>query len=339
MASRKRRRGKNSFPGFRRLDRRWQWLFVLLLVVIAVAVEFYIERRHTRPAPPSATITTQPAESIHLLLGNPSNAIAEAAHRDNYLMIKPYYALAYNNSKGTANWVSWRVVAADLGDAPRQPSFSTDTDLPAGFVRISHKDYTGSGFDRGHLCPHADRDATAAMSASTFVMTNIIPQAPNVNEKAWARLENYCRRQVRRRHHLYIIAGPTGIGGRGLEGYKETIANGKVTVPAACWKIIVIVPEAGGGDDLAKISADTRTIAIVMPNDNTQVDDQWAEYRTSVAEIERRTGYRFFDRLPAEVAAALKQKVDRTRIASRKSSPPPFPGMPEEGELETADVR
>ncbi|MCC7350514.1 MAG: DNA/RNA non-specific endonuclease [Phycisphaerales bacterium] len=324
-----------------------KWPIILILVVIAVGVEWYVQNRREQPAKPP-TATTSPAtttaarpDSVHLLLGNPSDATADPTHRDNYLMIKPYYALSYNNSKGTANWVSWRVVAADLGDAPRQPSFDPDTQLPYGFVRIVHRDYSGSGFDRGHLCPHADRDATAAMSASTFVMTNIIPQAPNVNEKAWARLESYSRRQVRRHHRLYIVSGPIGVGGRGLDGIRQTIAGGKVTVPSACWKIITIVPEAGGDDDLAKITADTRVIAIIMPNDNDQVGDQWSGYRTSVAEIERQTGYRFFDRLPADVAAALKQKVDKVRIASEQ--PFPRPTYDESGDraaaLESADVR
>lgn len=347
MALRFRRRGTYSNPRPGRPGRRRQWVIVLVLVAVAIGVAIYSARKSHRPAATSTTAATpnspQPALSVHLLLGNPSGATAEPFNRDNYLMVKPYFALSYNNSKGTANWVSWRVAATDLGDAPRQPSFDSDTTLPPGFVQIVHKDYTGSGFDRGHLCPHGDRDATPAMSASTFVMTNIIPQAPNVNEKAWARLESYSRRQVRRRHRLYIISGPTGVGGVGLKGYKKTLANGKVTVPESCWKIIVIVPEAGGDNDLAKITDETRVIAIIMPNDNTQVDDQWAGYRTSVAEIERRTGYRFFDRLTGDVATALKQKVDRTRIAAVKPPLQRSPGVPREGEIprttESADVR
>jgi hypothetical protein len=82
-------------------------------------------------------------------------------------------------------------------------------------------------------------------------------------------------------------------------------------------------------------------IAIIMPNDNDQVGDQWAGYRTSVAEIERQTGYRFFDRLPADVAAALKQKVDKVHIASDHI--PLRPTYDESGDraaaLESADVR
>ena len=47
-----------------------------------------------------------------------------------------------------------------------------------------------------------------------------------------------------------VTAGPTGHGGVGLNGPAETIAHGRVTVPAACWKVIVVLPETGGGSDL-----------------------------------------------------------------------------------------
>jgi endonuclease G len=249
-----------------------------------------------------------------MLLGNPSGATPDPANRENYLMVKPYYALAYNNTKGTANWVSWRVQRSDLGDAPRKRVFDPDDTLPRGFVRITHRDYSGSGFDRGHLCPHGDRSANQEMSFATFVMTNIIPQAPDVNQKAWAYLEDYCRDLVKQRNHVYIVAGPAGKGGRGTAGRAEKIAGGKVTVPAECWKVVVVVPEAGGEDDLAKIGTGTRVIAVVMPNDNQAIRPDWSSYRTTPADVESRTGYRFFDRLPPVTAEALRQKTDRVRI-------------------------
>ena len=65
------------------------------------------------------------------------------------------------------------------------------------------------------MCPHSDRAANTDMSYATFVMTNIIPQAPNVNRKAWAEMENYCRELVRHHDSLFIIAGPIGEGGTG----------------------------------------------------------------------------------------------------------------------------
>jgi endonuclease G len=249
----------------------------------------------------------------HLFLGNPSNASEDSRQKDNFLMRKKYFALSYNNNRGTPNWVSWRVTKDDLGDAPRKPVFDTDNDLPEGFQRITHKDYNGSGFDRGHMCPHSDRAANQEMSFSTFIMTNIIPQAPKVNQKTWAELEIYLRNQVKHGHAAYIIAGPDGKGGTGKEGFKETIAGGRVVVPAKCWKIAVLA-QHDQADDLSKFTARTRVIAVMMPNDES-IDTHWAKYRVSVREIEKQTGYTFFDRLPADAAIALKDEVDSVRIS------------------------
>ena len=203
--------------------------------------------------------------------------------------------------------------------------FDPDAELPPGFYRVTHRDYSGSGFDRGHMCPHSDRAANEQMSFATFIMTNIIPQAPNVNQKAWADLEEYCREQVYANgDRLYIVAGPAGRGGTGLNGPRETLAGGKVTVPAECWKIVVDVSASGGDDDLAKIGAGTRVIAVIMPNDNDSVGYGWAKYRTTPAAIEQRTGYRFFDRLPADVA----ERCDEARHDLR---PPAAAEEPRDG--------
>src|SRR6267142_6963890 len=116
----------------------------------------------------------------HLRLGNPSKATEDPRDKDNYLMKKKQFALAYCNDRGTPNWVSWQLRKEDLGHAPRKP-FHPDTTLPRGFRRIKPEDYTGSGFDRGHICPHNDRSATDEDSAATFVMTNMVPQAGELN--------------------------------------------------------------------------------------------------------------------------------------------------------------
>ena len=284
-------------------------LIVAVVLIAAIMIGFlYWQQMH----PPGSG--GGGAGSPQMLLGNPSKA--NSSDSNNYLMLKPYYALSYNDADGIPNWVSWRVTQADLGTAPRKPTFDADTTLPLGFNVVAHKDYSGSGFDRGHLCPHSDRAANEEMSFATFVMTNIIPQAPNVNRKAWAQLEMYGRELVSREHdRLYIISGPTGHGGRGSKGPATTIGHGKVSVPAECWKIIVVLPDDGGDDDLAKINASTRVIAVVMPNDNDAVGEEWAGFRVSPAEIERKTGYRFFDRVSGDMAERLRQHVDQVAIA------------------------
>ena len=271
------------------------------------------------PAPPGdAQVASErlPSSSPHLLLGNPSGATTDPIDRSNYLLVKPQYALSYNDATGTPNWVSWRITAADLGDAPRTREFDPDEVLPAGFYRVAHRSYSASGFDRRHLCPHADRDATQAGAWSTFVMTNVIPQAPNVNQGAWAELEGYCRSLVTRQGmRLYVVAGPAGRDGRGSSGPAQTIDRGRVVVPASCWKVVVAVAEGGGSDDVGAVSADARVIAVVMPNDEAAIGPDWAPYRTTAAEVERLTGFRFFTRVPPDVAEALRGKRDAEAVA------------------------
>jgi endonuclease G len=255
-----------------------------------------------------------PEASPHLLLGNPSNATLDVRNKDNYLMSKKYYALAYDSAAGVPLWVSWQLTKEDLGTAPRKRTFDDDATLPEGFSKITTQDYTGSGYDRGHLCPHSDRAHDTEMSYATFVMTNIIPQAPSLNQKAWNMLEMYLRDLVEKENvHLYVTAGPVYRGGWGSKGFNTTIANGKVVVPGMCWKIAVVAPAVGAGSELGRITPASRVIAVVMPNDNS-LGFNWAQYRTSVDQIETITHLKFFDKLPPATAAALKSKVDTVDI-------------------------
>jgi endonuclease G len=253
--------------------------------------------------------------SVHLTMGNPSGASEADASPNNLLMRKPYFALSYNNVQGTPNWVSWCLKESDLGPAPRG-DFFPDPDLPKGFHRITPRDYTGTGFDRGHLCPRSDRTATNEMANATFVMTNIVPQSPHLNQRAWADFEDYCRDQVKDKHQvLYVVAGPQGVGGEGSNGRAETIAGGKVTVPAKCWKVVLAVDGGtGGDDDIGRVGPHTRVLAVMMPN-NQSVGHGWQKYRTSVRDVESLTGCRFFDRVPPNIIDPLKSRVDDAPIS------------------------
>jgi endonuclease G len=246
------------------------------------------------------------ADYPHLKMGNPSDA---AKDKNNYLMQKDFFALSYNNHNGTPNWVSWRLTDDDLGDAPRKP-FKPDKTLPADFKQIIPKDYTGGGFDRGHQCPHSDRSASDEMSAATFVMTNMAPQSPELNQKAWAQLEMYCRHLVEDDNKvLYIVCGPHGKGGVGREGAKTSIGGErKIAVPKVCWKAVLVV-DKGKDDDIKKVDKSTRIISVIMPNDDT-VRYDWGKFRCPLGEIEDLTGYKLFSNVPDSVMDELRDVVD-----------------------------
>ena len=267
------------------------------LRVGALGLGMWLSACQSEPVAPAS-----PA-SEHLTLGNPSGATADETRPANYLLSKPQFALGYHRDRGTPTWVSWHLSTAWLGTAARQDDFRPDADLPAGWYQVPTSGYTNSGFDRGHNCPSADRTRTVADNSATFLLTNIMPQAPRLNQQSWAALEEYCRTLVRQNHELYIVCGSYGRGGTGANGFATTLDQGRVTVPARCWKVVVVLPV--GTNDARRVSAGTRVIAIDAPNDNG-IGGSWGQYRTSVDAIEAATG---LDLLSA-VAPAIQQPLE-----------------------------
>jgi len=244
-----------------------------------------------------------------MLLGNPSNATHDNLNAENYLIDHKYYVESYSRSKGEPNWVSWHISAKDLGSIDRSDDFRADSiDLPKGWFEVDENSYRGSGFDRGHNCPSGDRTSSIDANSATFLMDNIIPQAPNNNRHTWEHLENFCREQVKKGNEAYIIMGSYGNGGVGKLGYRSAIANGRIRVPAYIWKIILIIPD--GDDDLDRIGSNTEVIAVDTPNDNS-VSPYWKDYVCTVSDIEKVTGYTFFSTLQDGIRIGLDDRKFR----------------------------
>jgi endonuclease G len=255
------------------------------------------------------TPTPTPSSSEHLIMGNPSNATVDVNQPTNYLMEKPQYALSYHRDNGRANWVSWHLDSTWMGSAPRQDDFRNDTTLPSGWYQVQGTDYSGSGFDRGHYCPSADRTSTVANNSATFLMTNMMPQSPDNNQGPWADLEDYSRTLVNAGYELHIIMGGVGQGGTGSNGgVTMTIAGGHVQVPAQTWKVILVQPQ--GTNDVARVTTSTRVIAVRMPNVQGIRSNNWQQYRVSVDQVEQLTGYDFFSNVPSSIQAVIESVVD-----------------------------
>jgi endonuclease G len=126
--------------------------------------------------PNSATSLATSSTSVHLTLGNPSGATTSVSNPDNYLMVKPLYALSYNRSKGTPNWVSWELNKSYLGSVDRQNNFRPDDTLPAGWNRVTPNVYSRSGYDKGHVIPSGDCPEGSAQSAIALLLPKTIPK-------------------------------------------------------------------------------------------------------------------------------------------------------------------
>ncbi|WP_253188268.1 DNA/RNA non-specific endonuclease [Leptolyngbya sp. 'hensonii'] len=246
-------------------------------------------------------------------MGNPSNAITSTSYPNNYLMVKSQYVLSYNNSKRIPNWVSWQLNSSWLGSAPRQDDFRADTTLPSSFYRVSGSDYSGSGFDRGHMTPSADRTSSVTNNSATFLMTNMIPQSPDNNQGVWANLEDYARTLVGQGKELYIISGAYGSCGTGSAGYKcsfpaKTNPSYAITVPNRTWKVIVVLDRPGLG--VSGVTTTTRVISVDIPNTQGVRNANWRSYRVSVDSLEQKTGYNFLSAVPSSVQNVIEAKVD-----------------------------
>lgn len=269
------------------------WLVRLAAVAFFLSLPLFVEGQATRDS--------------HLTMGNPSAATTSTTNQFNYLMSKPQYALSYHNGNRTPNWVSWHLSTAWLGGASRQDDFRADTTLPSGWYRVGGTSYSGSGFDRGHMCPSADRTGSTSDNSATFLMTNMIPQAPNNNQRGWARLEDYSRTLASAGNELFIICGPHGQTGTGSGGTKTWIDSNRIKVPNRTWKVILVLPN--GSNDVARVSSSTRVIAVNMPNDQS-VGTTWGGFRTTVDSIESLTGYNFFSNVSTSVQSTIESRVD-----------------------------
>lgn len=271
----------------------------------------------TPPAPTDPTPTTknqisgtQPpnsrSDNDNLLLGNPSGATATPVSTTNYLLTRPQFATGYNAQRGTPTWTCWHLGRADItGAAPRQDDFRPDPALPRAFYSVTPKSYASSGFDKGHNCPSADRSATLDDNSATFLMSNMVPQAPHNNQQTWNHLEAYTRDQIEAGQEAYVLMGCYGRGGTGSKGLTQTLDQGRVTVPARIWKVIVLLPE--GPNDLQRLAAGQgKVVAIDTPNDNA-IDPDWKHYQTSVDKIEAATGLDLLSALPAAAQARLQK--------------------------------
>jgi len=257
------------------------------------------------------------AENSPLFFGNPSDALFNKSNDKNYLLEKPQFTISYNTETLCPNWVAWHLDSKDIGTADRSNDFRADLELPQEWYGVTKADYqyNSYGFDRGHVCPSADRTATQEDNSMTFLMTNMVPQTPDNNRVIWMHFENYERQLVSQGNEVYIIAGPYGTGGTSGKGTFDsipiTLKSGEtvqMNVPASTWKVCLVLPDGEG--DISRITKDTTVIAINVPNKmGMGKTGDWEQFLTSIDEIESLTGYDFFELLSDDIEDALESKV------------------------------
>lgn len=201
------------------------------------------------------------------------------------------YVTSYNKKTKLPNWVAWHLTAENTkGSHSRKGiDFMEDEDVPT--PRADDWDYYNSGYDRGHMCPAGDNKWDSEAMRQSFLFTNICPQAPGLNRGDWNEMENACRSWARENGDIYIVCGPILYKGR-----HKTIGKHKVVVPEAFFKVVLCM------------RGTPKAIGFIYKNEDGNRPK--GDYVNSVDEVERITGFDFFQSLPDDVEQAVEATAD-----------------------------
>lgn len=168
------------------------------------------------------------------------------------------FAVLYSKVSKTPLVVVERLNAGIIADAKgeeRTDEFFPDPRLKQG-ERAELSDFRGSGMDRGHQFA-AGNAANQRIMMQSFALSNMIPQDPTHNRKAWSKIEADTRKYVSRaKGDVFVYTGPL------FNGKPQTIGSNKVWVPTHVFKLVY---DASSGKSWAFLLENNASATIGAP--------------------------------------------------------------------------
>ncbi|MDD5271736.1 MAG: DNA/RNA non-specific endonuclease [Methylovulum sp.] len=207
------------------------------------------------------------------------------------------FILGYSDVRGNPLWVEYALTPVpDHAPPLKRPSrFSTDW---RSFNRLSHDSYQKSGYDRGHLAPNYAISHLYGKwgQADSFLMTNITPQKPHLNQKVWERLEEVeIDTFAPTFGKIWVLTGPVFSG-----SVERLSSDWKVEIPDAFFKIYITAAEPPD-KPLA--------LAFLIPQ-TVKGNEPLAQFVTRIDAIEAQTGLDFFADLDDRIENAVEASMD-----------------------------
>ena len=145
------------------------------------------------------------------------------------------FAVMYSGVSRTPLWSAEHLNRKRLQQAKqidREDSFHEESRLPQS-MRAKLSDYSGSGYDRGHLAPNGDM-ANRSQQYDSFSLANIAPQSPRNNRYIWRNIESATRYLTQQYGEVYTITGVA------FTDKKAKQLAGRVLVPSHFFKAVYI---------------------------------------------------------------------------------------------------
>jgi endonuclease G, mitochondrial len=170
----------------------------------------------------------QDIQKLHAPFGVP-----KSKNKNIHILYAPGYICGYDTVLNIPIWVQYRFWDNQQWDEDlrRQNCFRQDPRLDIS-QQIKHSDFTGSGFDRGHIKPANDAKLNQFEHYNSFLMTNMAPQYGKMNQQEWKAIEAYVNALSRKDsiRQAYMITGS-------VVGHHPKMINNKIAIPSWFYKI------------------------------------------------------------------------------------------------------
>lgn len=197
------------------------WICIILLILIGIGVFLYYKKAQAQTTTaPVLHNTFVPKHQLHIPCGT------QYIERD-------YYAFEYREEHEQSLWVAYMLTSRNTTQTHKR-SNTFYADPLVATETANNKDYTKSGYDKGHLAPAADMNWSEQAMKESFFFSNISPQLPAFNRGIWKTLEEQVRGWAQKFDTLYVVTGPI------LESELPTIGENKVSIPNYFYKAIVV---------------------------------------------------------------------------------------------------
>lgn len=206
------------------------------------------------------------------------------------------FILGYSDLRGNPLWVEYALTPTENTPFLKRPNrFETDW---RGINRVSHDSYQHSGYDRGHMAPNYAISHLYGRvgQADSFLMTNVTPQKPKLNQQLWQRLEETeIKHFAKNFGKVWVVTGPV------FNGTVERLSSDwLVEIPDAFYKIY-IAEAAPGKPPVA--------LAFLVPQ-TVSGKEPLEQFVTSIDNIEAQIGLDFFAQLDDRIEAHLEAAID-----------------------------
>lgn len=226
------------------------------------------------------------------------------------------YTYCFDTERRAALWVAYPLHSCyTTGSGNRNYSkFGYDPTVDTKYqANMGAGSYNG-WYDRGHQIPAADRKCSQQMMDQTFYATNMTPQQGNFNQSKWAVLEGNVRNCICK-DTLFVVTGAYFEGSHhsSIDSSTRDKSGNVCPTPTHYYKALLRTKSGNTGKSISQFANASQLIAIAVwmehknSGDDTTISN--SEF-ISVAELEERTGFTFFQMLDDSIEQEVKKTKD-----------------------------